>query len=163
MSTLQLASDTTGKLVVEWNKYAPHYRVGVDGGAQNAYHSEEAAMRAAKRLCKKLGLTLKLDRYSNPIPYKLMAKEFPDYEQISLPLIPQGWEESSWHNDSCPSFVIGETGLQVYLDYPKPEDRELQGGHRYCVLKANADGSVQDLGSSDVWSAVLAIVREHQA
>ena len=63
MSTMQLASDTTGKLVVEWNKYPPHFRVIVEHGHSRAYHSEEAAMRAAKRLCKKLGLTLAKDYY----------------------------------------------------------------------------------------------------
>jgi hypothetical protein len=64
MATLQLANDTTGRVIVEWNKYAPHFRVIVDGSGARAYHSEEAAMRAAKRFCKKLGLTLATTRYA---------------------------------------------------------------------------------------------------
>ena len=63
MSTLQLAHDTTNRVVVEWNKYPPHFRVIVEHSHSRAYHSEESAMRAAKRLCKQLGLKLENDRW----------------------------------------------------------------------------------------------------
>jgi hypothetical protein len=56
MSTLQLAS-ATSVLVVEWNKYPPHFRVVTDG-VERKYHTEEAALRAAKRICRQRGLTL---------------------------------------------------------------------------------------------------------
>jgi carboxylesterase type B len=58
MSTYQLANDTTGRLVVEWSKYPPHFQIVIDSYECRTYTSEESAMRAAKRLCRKLGLTL---------------------------------------------------------------------------------------------------------
>lgn len=57
MSTLQLASDATNRVIVEWNKYPPHFRIIADG-LERAYHTESAALRAAQRLCRKHGLEL---------------------------------------------------------------------------------------------------------
>jgi len=65
MSTLQLAHTTDNRLIVEWNKYPPHYRVITDHSQSRAYHTEEAAMRAAKRLCRKMNLTLQKQHYGD--------------------------------------------------------------------------------------------------
>ena len=95
--------------------------------------------------------------------YDLITKEFPDFDQATLPLIPEAWEDSSWHNDACPCFTVGR--LQIYIDFDKVEDRELQGGHRFCVLREAKDKlAVEDVLSTDDWQAVLAFVaKEHQA
>lgn len=156
MSTLQLASDTTNRVIVEWNKYAPHFRVITDDSRSRAYGTEEAAMRAAKRLCKKLGLTLKQAYGSKP--YKRMAQEFPDYDQDTLPLIPAAWDDSSWHNDACPSFVIEDIGVQVFIDYANAVQRETLGGYRYSVLDV-ADIQTLEMLSTEDWQAVLACVQ----
>jgi hypothetical protein len=62
VSTLQLAHDSSKRLVVEWNKYPPHFRVVTDDSRSRAYGTEEAAMRAAKRLCRRMGSTLESDQ-----------------------------------------------------------------------------------------------------
>jgi hypothetical protein len=71
VSTYQLAHarDLDHSLVVEWCKYPPHYRVVTDDSRSRGYHTEDAAMRAAKRLCRKLGLTLQQEDYDNANQY----------------------------------------------------------------------------------------------
>ena len=63
MSTLQLAH-AADRVVVEWNKYAPHYRVIIDGH-ERSYNTKEAAIAAAWRHCRKLKLTLIKDQYDD--------------------------------------------------------------------------------------------------
>ena len=36
---------------------------------------------------------------------------------------PNGWENLSYYNDSCPSF--GYNGYQIFVDHPDPKEREL--------------------------------------
>jgi hypothetical protein len=161
MSTLQLAhaSDDLHLLVVEWNKYPPHFRVITDDSRVRTYHSEEAALRAAKRLARKLNLILKLDR--DPMPYKLMAKEFPEFDQETLPAIPATFTDSSWHNDACPSFVVEDIGLQIYIAEALDSERELQGGARFCVLDCTTI-SFDDLLQTDDWAEVIALVTKRR-
>lgn len=64
------------------------------------------------------------ERFSN------LAKEFPDFDLFTLPVIPAGWEDISWHNDSCPCLEISkdeETGNRIYLfvDFADPAKREV--------------------------------------
>jgi len=70
----------------------------------------------------------------------LLRREFPDYFEVGktyyLPRVPEGnWEESSWHNDMCPSWMY-ETPLgisiRLWADYPEQEDRETDG-YRFMV------------------------------
>ena len=35
------------------------------------------------------------------IAFPNVIKEFPDYDLATLPPIPSGWVDSSWHNDIC--------------------------------------------------------------
>jgi hypothetical protein len=30
-------------------------------------------------------------------------QEFPNFDPATMPEIPTGWEDISWHNDACPS------------------------------------------------------------
>ena len=84
---------------------------------------------------------------TQPLKRDLLRREFPDYFEVGkvypLPRVPEGnWEESSWHNDVCPSwrFMTG-TGLYIRLwaDYPEEEDRELEN-ERFLIQLENKDG-----------------------
>jgi hypothetical protein len=58
--------------------------------------------------------------------------EFPDYDQqLSLP---DGWIDTSWHNDICPSFEkdFGNVTYKIFCDYKDPEKREV-GGDQFTV------------------------------
>jgi hypothetical protein len=77
--------------------------------------------------------------------------EFPDFSPSSLPAIPPTWEDTSWHQDGCPSFCTPDRGRQVFVDYEEPSMREFPDGPRFHVL---GDGG-QELLSTDVWQEVL--------
>jgi hypothetical protein len=58
--------------------------------------------------------------------------EFPDYDdELSLP---EGWVDTSWHNDVSPSFEkqFGEVTYKLWCDYPDPDRREV-GGEQFTV------------------------------
>jgi len=83
-------------------------------------------------------------------------EEFPDFDPATLPTIPAGWADISWHNDACPSFDTG-AGKFVYVDYADATLREWPESKRFIVM---LDPEVRDGGdvllATDDWSAVLA-------
>lgn len=83
---------------------------------------------------------------------------FPDFAPETMPEIPPGWFDRSWHNEPCPSFNTGN-GHIVFVDYADRKDREIQEGDRFtvcaCVDAYSHNGT---LFSSDDWAAVLAFV-----
>lgn len=79
--------------------------------------------------------------------------EFPDFDPATMPAIPAGWVDQSWHNDACPSFDTG-TGMLVSVDYAERADREIEEGERFVVMAADCDV----LLATDDWAVVLAFV-----
>lgn len=59
-------------------------------------------------------------------------EEFPDFELDVT--IPEGFEDQSWHNDVCPSWYSEELDVEMWVDYPKAEEREMQGYHRFQLV-----------------------------
>lgn len=86
--------------------------------------------------------------------------EFPDFDTTTMPDIPEGWADISWHNDTCPSFRTF-TGFQVFVDFLDPELREYPEGFRFTV---HADAEVVDgnevLFETNEWPHVLEYVDE---
>lgn len=76
---------------------------------------------------------------------------FPDFDPATMPAIPAGWNDQSWRNDACPSFVTGE--YTVWIDYADPAKRE-NGGPRFRV----ECGLGFERLATDEWAAVLAWV-----
>ncbi len=60
---------------------------------------------------------------ANP-PFPNMATEHPGFDQSTLPAIPDGFTDSSWVNDTCPSFLNEAAGRIIFVDYPDPAERE---------------------------------------
>lgn len=76
--------------------------------------------------------------------------EFPDFD--TMPAIPAGWTDSSWHNDACPSFGVTST-MFVFVNYEDPDLREFAAaGPRFCVINPDTN---EVLFESDDWQAVL--------
>ena len=48
-----------------------------------------------------------------------------------------GWEDTSYKNDTCPSLELdtGRTTFKLYIDYPNPEDREVDTGCRFTIYE----------------------------
>lgn len=79
--------------------------------------------------------------------------EFPDYPANAMPALPDGWYDSSWHNDTCPSYTRGDERATILIDYPDAADREFSCQARFVVM-------VDDVTSeTDDWNEALAIAR----
>lgn len=87
-------------------------------------------------------------------PCELIRNAFPDYPMESLPTVPARFVDSSWRNDTCPSFDLGR-GLQVYCDYPNHGDREVPGGNRYTVVQWADSGESELVLYTDSWEDVV--------
>ena len=85
-------------------------------------------------------------------------EEFPHYDdQLNLP---DGWVDSSWHNDVCPSFekTIGDTTLRLWCDFKDPDLREV-GGLRFILSKYNPEtDELEDVGQSESLYEILVLI-----
>ena len=68
--------------------------------------------------------------------------EFPDYDDDLY--CPDGWQDQSWHNDTCPHIqkridtADTEITVNVWQDYKDKTLRELNFGKRYSfIIEAN--------------------------
>jgi hypothetical protein len=84
--------------------------------------------------------------------------EFTDFPAETLPPIPAGWTDQSWHNDTCPCFNAGN-GNVVFIDYADTDLREWPESKRFTV---QGDPEIVDhndvLLETDDWSEVLAFI-----
>ena len=89
------------------------------------------------------------------------ADEFPDFPAADFPAaIPDGFVDSSWHNDACPSLASDELNLQIFIDYTDLQKREFpDSGERFTVSTLDADGAPLRSVHADDWDEVLTIVR----
>jgi len=85
---------------------------------------------------------------------------FPDYPVASLPALPAGFVDSSWHNDACPSMTPTDESLVVFVDYPDEAERELSGVKRFSVQTLIDDtAGPHELINTDDWAEVLATIQ----
>lgn len=98
--------------------------------------------------------------------YDNLAKEFPTYDQTALPAIPEGFEDVSWHNDTCPMFQHDGAGLALFIDFRDRKDREFQERDRFAVkrMTMGEDGwELTDEGeyfASDDWAVICAYIAQ---
>lgn len=99
---------------------------------------------------------------SNETP--LYKKEFPDFELDVA--IPEGFEDVSWVNDACPSFLHKELDVILYIDYADPSKREHEDTLRFGLITTE-DGmhteNREDLAHTDDFAEVLAKIEERKA
>ena len=81
---------------------------------------------------------------------------FPDYDD-TLPKI-DGFVDSSYGNDTCPSIYSKSLGLLIHCDYKDETKREIEGSTRYGI-------SCEDTGDSlletDSLAEILAFVADY--
>lgn len=96
----------------------------------------------------------------------LWQTEFPQFPHADMPPIPADWEDSSWHNDVCPSFRVMQGGdgdsnyefSRVWIAESDPAERELPEMPRFIVSYENGESDSVDGLVSDNWADVLAYV-----
>src|SRR5262245_3179059 len=68
-----------------------------------------------------------------------------------MPTMPEGFVDTSWHNDACQSFTSEPHKLKLGVDYPDPAKRETKGA-RFTLCTINDDGEVGDVvASAEQW------------
>lgn len=89
--------------------------------------------------------------------------EFPTF--TDMPQIPQGWEDQSWKNEPCPSFLVKARHLKVYTDFLATSDREYGDEMaRFTVHSSDDEGSVESLlFQSDNWASILVFVESYES
>ena len=80
--------------------------------------------------------------------------EFPDFPDSDMPAIPAGFEDSSWHNDACPSMRNATLQLLIWINYSDPEKQETLGWPRFLVVDENDERGEATLETDD-WNEVL--------
>lgn len=87
--------------------------------------------------------------------------EFPDFPAADMPVIPETFTDTSWHNDVCPSLISETLKLLVFVDYSDLSKREMSEGARFTVCDRDDGDNVpftDTLLQTDDWSEVLALV-----
>ena len=80
---------------------------------------------------------------------------FPTYPLSSLPPLPTTWEDTSWHNDACPSYHVGNE-VYVYVDFEEASEREFPESERFTVINMATDTVIIH---TSVWEEVLNAVK----
>lgn len=87
--------------------------------------------------------------------------EFPDFDAATMPAIPDGWTDRSWHNDGCPFFVHEASGVGLWIERADAAERE-NGGARFTAIQMTANtehgwqhGDDVVLFETDDWAVVL--------
>ena len=82
--------------------------------------------------------------------------EFPHYDDELI--IPDGWVDTSWHNDVSPSIEkqIGDIKYKIWCDFKDPNKREV-GGKQFTVATydQNEFEELQDLADFDTLPEAL--------
>jgi hypothetical protein len=94
-------------------------------------------------------------------------EQFPHYDD-TLPTL-EGFYDSSWHNDACPSITKdlgGEKYLQVFCDYKNKELSDfadlVDGYARFSVCYQNHEEDLngQYLFESNDWTEIETFIKE---
>ena len=92
-------------------------------------------------------------------------KEFPDF--VLDVTLPEGFEDTSWHNDVCPSFTDTARKLILWIDYADPDLREFPENHNRFLLDQLTDmediSTAKQLIKTADWSEVLAMLSKIEA
>lgn len=93
--------------------------------------------------------------------FALLRDQHPNFDTATLPAIPEGWEDTSWRNDACPSFAT-PAGVRVWVDYADPAMRDTPSmarfGAYYDPEDALTDADTHHIYEGEDWDALLAAV-----
>lgn len=93
--------------------------------------------------------------------------EFPDFPAADFPALPEGFTDSSWGNDACPSMINEAIRLHIFVDYLDPAKRNFGGEQpRFQVAALDENGSFtgeDSLLDTDDWTEVLALIDSKRA
>lgn len=85
-------------------------------------------------------------------------QEFPDFDtELNLP---EGWIDTSWHNDICPSFEkqFGAVTYKIFCDYTNPDRREVGGDQFTACVYIEDEVTFDCIGQFDTLAEALSCV-----
>lgn len=96
---------------------------------------------------------------------------FPNFPAADMPSIPEGWKDTSWHNDAAPSFEVmtacaGDSNFEmcrVWIAESDPAAREYDESPRFQVSYEGGESEWFCTLETDDWQEVLAYVETRQA
>jgi hypothetical protein len=90
---------------------------------------------------------------------------FPDYPVEAFPDIPEGFEDVSWGNDTCPSIVSDNLEMLIWIDFPEVKHREYADGKRFVAVRqvAGIETGSKIIVETDDWNEVLKAIEERRA
>lgn len=89
--------------------------------------------------------------------------EFPDFDPATMPAIPAGFDDVSWHNDACPSFLNEALGLIIFVDFADADKREFPETERFTLGRWDNGNTGNDVCSSDDWGVITAAAESEAA
>lgn len=86
--------------------------------------------------------------------------EFPDFE-LDVE-IPKGFNDVSWHNDVCPSFINRSLNLCLWIDYADKSKSEFPNSpHRFQLTEIDEEGCHVDFDGTKLLTADFDEVLEY--
>lgn len=75
--------------------------------------------------------------------------------------IPDGFYDSSYGNDMCPSIANDDLDLQIFIDAKKPEEREEPSYPRFSIINASEYGECGNtLFESESFEDILSYIQD---
>lgn len=82
--------------------------------------------------------------------------EFPGFDMPAIKF-PEGFEDTSYRNDACPSFTRGP--ICIWIDWEDAHEREDPDGKRFVITRRHEDHSDDHvIMETDSWADVLMVV-----
>ena len=80
--------------------------------------------------------------------------------EYACPPCPAGFTDTSWHNDSCPSYgasrLDGSYLVRIFIEHPDQEVREdSEQAERFLVARFNREGEQTDFLFYDDWDRAV--------
>jgi len=70
--------------------------------------------------------------------------------------IPKEWQDTSWHNDSCPSYEV--KGLHIFVDHASSKERERDDLTRFIIFEVSDEGMGDYVWKGDDWDVAKDIM-----
>ena len=87
------------------------------------------------------------------------------YFDFEIPQIPEGFEDDSWHNNVCPSFirVLGDRLITFWVDYKDPKRRERTWGLQFFATSEPNNDDINELDlvfETESWDEAINAINE---
>jgi hypothetical protein len=85
--------------------------------------------------------------------------EFPNYDDTID--MPEGWIDTSWRNDVCPSFEkdFGDTTYKIFCNFKDVDKREIGGLQFHVCTYTKIDDSLESESEFNTLEEALAFVK----